>query len=289
MNNKESSEMIPIDDANKRCAPSKKFRDGSCIPIELLVKMAVAYNKTSDNKIKLHSNWETLNSSKYKLYLIKNFNARMEKVCDTQKCWVEQGFIDELKTNLQNELKTNTFRPTGPEGKFTWLNTININDVVEQYEKTYPDFKFLGAVPIDFDELEPLGIKNLDLNQLEKEGKTKIGIIYNLDEHWKPGSHWVASYVDLKKGQVYFFDSYGIEPEKRIQSLLRKFAKHIKQKGGSLISTHNKTRHQQKNSECGVYSIYFIHKMLKGKDFDKLNKVPIPDDKINSYRKFYFS
>ena len=52
-----------------------------------------------------------------------------------------------------------------------------------------------------------------------KKGKYKLGVIFNLDEHYKSGSHWVALYADLNKDQVYFFDSYGKKPEKRIRKL----------------------------------------------------------------------
>jgi hypothetical protein len=57
------------------------------------------------------------------------------------------------------------------------------------------------------------------------EGKNKVGIIFNLDEHWKPGSHWVAMYGDLKKGEAYYFDSYGISPEPRVRKLMRRVVK----------------------------------------------------------------
>ena len=30
----------------------------------------------------------------------------------------------------------------------------------------------------------------------------------------------------------------------------------------------NKTRHQYKNSECGIYSIYFITKLVENNDFN---------------------
>ena len=72
------------------------------------------------------------------------------------------------------------------------------------YVNKNKDFIFLGAVPIDFDSLDELGIKDLDLDDLVKKGKSKIGIVFNLDEHWKDGSHWVALYTDLKKNQIYF-------------------------------------------------------------------------------------
>ena len=36
-----------------------------------------------------------------------------------------------MKKELKYTLKKNTFRPPGPQGSFTWLNTFNINNVVE--------------------------------------------------------------------------------------------------------------------------------------------------------------
>ena len=49
-----------------------------------------------------------------------------------------------------------------------------------------------------------LGISNINFHDLEKSGKNKIGMVINLDEHWKEGSHWVALYTDLKNNQIYF-------------------------------------------------------------------------------------
>ena len=31
-----------------------------------------------------------------------------------------------------------------------WLNTLNIEDCLNQYDKAIPEFKFYGADPIDF-------------------------------------------------------------------------------------------------------------------------------------------
>ena len=74
---------------------------------------------------------------------------------------------------------------------------------MEQYEKKYNDFKFFGAVPIDFDELPFLGIKDINFDELYNSGK-KLGFVFNLDEHWQSGSHWVALYSDLEKIKYIF-------------------------------------------------------------------------------------
>ena len=51
---------------------------------------------------------------------------------------------------------------------------------------------------------------------------------------------------------------------------------------------YNKKRHQYKDSECGVYSINFILRLLHGEKFDEINGVRLPDDDVNKCRGTYF-
>jgi hypothetical protein len=274
-----------------KCAPHISFDGQSCISLELLVKMADAYNESSSNKIKLYPEMNTLNPGKYKKYLLEQFESKLSNKCSDQKCWTEQSFIEKIHQDAKEDLEKYTFRPNGPGGRFEWLNTMNIDDVMEQYEKKYPEFKYLGTVPMDFDDLPSLGIKNLNLNNLIKESKTKLGIVFNLDNHDQPGSHWVAMFSDLKDGKIYYFDSVGIAPEPRVRKLMRRIAKFCQTGMGirKVDADYNRTRHQYKDSECGVYSMNFIHNMLEGKSFKDHNKSRISDDEINKYRNVYFS
>ena len=280
-----------INEQDKKCAPGKIFQDGSCIPLNLLIDMAAAYNiEYPDEKITLYPSFETLNRTKYKKYLLKIFNKKLGHICTDQHCWIKQSFIRNMKNSSKNELEKATFRPEGPEGKFEWLNTLNINDVMTQYENKYNDFKFLGAVPIDFDDLPRLGIKNLDLNKLIHSGKNKIGIIFNLDESYKSGSHWVAAYGDLQNGLIYYYDSYGLPCEQRNAKFMRRLANFCKNnlRINNVIATHNKIRHQFEGSECGVYSINFILRLLRGDSFEQICQSKTPDNVINKCRKVYF-
>lgn len=287
----DDSSSASVLEKDKVCAPGTNFLAGSCIPLDLLVEMAISYNKQNkNNKIKLYKNLDTLNPKKYKNYLVKQFKSRLKEICKDQKCWVKQNFVNDLKKEMTHYLKKLTFRPSGPNGKFTWLNTLNVNNVMHQYENKYDDFKFYGAVPIDFDDLPELKIKDIDFNNLEKnEQISRLGFVFNLDESWKSGSHWVALHADLKKGQVYFFDSYGIRPEKRIRALMRRMERYLREKGVKNPDiNYNKVRHQYKNSECGVYSLHFIIKMLEGKTFKEVTENIVSDDDINKCRKIYF-
>ena len=269
----------------KKCAPGIKFDAGSCITLPILVAMVEAYNKVNDEKIKLSCTTETLHPRRYKKYLLKKIGDRYKNVCDSQLCWSQQDFVKKMDEFMKVQLEKFTLRPEGPEGRFEWLNTININEVMDQHSKLHKDFLFLGAVPMDFQKIKQEPVYNLDLDDAKKNGITKFGIIFNLDEHWQSGSHWVAAYTDIENGHAYYFDSYGTRPEKRVTDFLKKYADFYEKTTNKKCNvSFNKIRNQFKNSECGVYSINFILDMIKGKTLEEIQDNPIPDDKINQLR-----
>jgi len=277
---------LPFD---KRCAPGVEYSEGSCYSIESLIKIAHAYNQWIMNE----------NIQEKPIRIINNkqrlLNEISEKIsnCSTQRCWLTQPFTSLL--NDKNIIKY-TFRPDGPQGKFTWLSTTNINDIMEQYEAKLPEFTFLGAVPIDFYSLPMLHIPKSyqDFDKLYKEqSKSKIGIVFNLDEHWQSGSHWTALYTDLNNKQVYYFDSVSTKPNKRIREFMLHIIKYI-------IHTHhcqlqdidikyNPLQHQFKNSECGVYSCNFLIRLLNNETYHNIILNQLSDDNVNKCRSIYFN
>jgi hypothetical protein len=285
-----SSEVNPEDEKDYRCAPSLKFEHGSCIPLETLIQMAEAYNEmNTKDKIKLSKTAETLNPRNYKKYLVREFDNRLDKVCDNQRCWVKQSFVRKVAKRTAEDPQTTIFRPEGPQGKFEWLNTFNINDVMKQYETKYPDFKFLGALPLDFDEVN-LGIKELNFSDLVSQGKTKLGFVFNLDKHDQGGSHWNGMFADLQKGTIYFFDSYGTNPPNEVRKLMRRIARFVKEYNNTEPDVdYSKIRHQWGNSECGVFSIYFILRMLDGSNFHEFIKEKFKDEHVNKLRQMLFT
>jgi hypothetical protein len=277
---------------DKVCAPDKIFEDGSCYTLQSLILIAKAYNQENPHdKIKLNNTIETLYPNKYKRFLVRVLSKKLKDECNDQKCWTQRSFIMNIAKTNREEIEKYTFRPSGPSGKFEWLNTLHIDEVMKQYENKYDDFKFLGTVPVDFDDLSNLGIQNLNFNELIQNNKIKIGLVINLDEHYKSGSHWVALFSNLKSGYVYFFDSYGMRPDKRIRAFMIRISKFIKENSGikKPIVDYNRIRHQFKNSECGVYSINFIVRMLDGETFEEICESKVPDDKINKFREEYFT
>ena len=52
---------------------------------------------------------------------------------------------------------------------------------------------------------------------------------------------------------------------------------------------YNDKRHQYGNSECGIFSIYFILQRLTGKNMYKIFKENIKDKKMNDLRNNLFT
>ena len=273
------------------CAPGKIFEAGSCARLVVMIEMANAYNMSHpESKIRLTRNLELLNPQKYKLYLVHELQKRFDPVCDSQKCWGKQSFIQLMEKTARQEFIKHTHRPDSLQGKFEWLGTFDINDVMHQYYSSEKHLKFFGAVPMDFAEIG-LEIGNVDYNSYMKAGIHKFGVIFNLDNHNQPGSHWTAMYSDFNTGEIYYFDSFATKPEPRVRYLMRQQAKYLESIGKDINNIrvdYNQVQHQREKSECGVYSINFLVRMARGDAFDKLTQNPVSDKKINRCRKIYF-
>jgi uncharacterized protein Veg len=181
------------------------------------------------------------------------------------------------------------------KNKTEWLTTTDINSVMKQYENKYKNFKFIGPVPIDFDYEYSVGqcivneLCNINIATLLNRNIKKVGIIFNLDPHNKPGSHWVALYLDLVRYKVYYFDSYGMEPPSEIKKLVERIQEQGTNLGKNIEYKYNQTRHQYKNSECGVYSMHFIVQLLERKQsFEKMQETQIKDESMIRKRKYFY-
>ena len=190
-------------------------------------------------------------------------------------------------------------RPPQPESwkkdPDNWLDSNNIRDVMRQYEECMPSFKFLGPFPIDFAATDPYtkGEKkclidemcDLDLDGKELEGKTHVGIVYNLDPHYKNGSHWVANYINIPKKTCYYFDSYGLPPPKEIH----RFMQWLGLQEPDIKLGWNGRRFQKMNSECGMYCLYFLSRMLENESFRAFCKCAPSDAFMLDLRDWMFS
>ena len=289
-----SSKNVIIIQENNKCSPSMGFVSGSCIPLSILHKIAEAYNETTNNKIQLieKDGIDEKYLEKYKLYLVNELQNALDK---DQTKWIEYDFMDKMDKDVKEILKKSIFRIEGPDKQFEWMDSIRMTVVMEQYEDLYQKFKYLGSVPLDFEKHSIYKIKDIDFKQLEDNGKHRFGLIINSDRHSGSGQHWFMMFFDLEKGEIYFIDSCAKEPEiygKEIEEFVDTIKKYLKSKGfkeEEITFQYNTIEHQTGNSECGVYSMYYIEKFLEDKTFDEITKNVITDDEVNEYRLKFFS
>lgn len=272
------------------CSPTHKNNKHTCFSRNSLVKIARAWNKSNKKKEKIPV------SQKISIQKIwSHINSRLNKSCDGEWCWVQQSFVKSLTDNEINS----TFRPPTPrewyDSKSEWLSTLDIENVMQQYENKYRDFLFIGPVPIDFDQKYSMGsciadeLCKISLTQLIRKKIKNIGIIFNLDKHDQGGSHWIAMYIDLRKKGIYYWDSYGEPPPKEVDVLAKRLQSQAKKRKFKLDYKVNNVRHQYQNSECGVYCMYFITKLLQGKSYEDIINNKIGDKKMNMKRGYFYS
>ena len=161
-----------------------------------------------------------------------------------------------------------------------------------RYIYTYKCFEFLGPSPIDFDTRVMYGkcvwdeLCNFDLKSHIKKGKNKIGMIFNTDPHYLNGSHWISLFINIKKRIIFFFDSNGDPVPNEINVLCKRIIEQAKSIGIELKFGQNAPfEHQFENTECGMYSLYFISSMVMDKhDGSYFTKHIITDDMMKHMR-----
>lgn len=210
-------------------------------------------------------------------------------------CLVEQSSLpDHEKTALFIKY----FRPKQPDewktNPYTWLTSDDIGPAMNQFEEACPHFKFIGVVPIDFSAPDPYAqgqrkcmnpeFCHVDLEEERKAGKTLLGAVFNLDPHYKGGSHWVALAIDLKRNKAYYFDSYGMNPPEQVARYMR----YLTTMEPNLVLESNGRQFQKSDTECGMYAMYFLYCMMSGSSFKKFCKHPIPDKWMYKFRSIFF-
>uniref|UniRef100_A0A6C0D2L6 Ubiquitin-like protease family profile domain-containing protein n=1 Tax=viral metagenome TaxID=1070528 RepID=A0A6C0D2L6_9ZZZZ len=278
----------------------------SCITQPILQKLKESYN-TEYPATKITS------TDPQSIWLdLKN---RMSN-CKREDCWLNVIKDPTQRQKIDKEL----FAPDMPEEwkkkPNAWLSNFDIIAVLEQYQESHPHFKILGPTPIDFDTRPPEKngrcvweeLCTFSLQHYLDEGKTKIGIVFNLDKHNQGGSHWISLFLDWEHKFIFFLDSAGETMPKEVKALVGR----IVQQGKAIDRNHpiavyenHPTEHQMGNTECGVYCLFFIITMLTSEIEDNrigkkkfksamekikfFKETKIPDEYVEKYRKKFFN
>ena len=272
-----------------QCSPNPKKKDFSCFSDESIHQLRDMWNARHP---------DTYISSNDSREIWTTLKENLKSVCNKESCWLRQNFVGNDKSK---KLMEESFAPQAPKswGKKPneWLSSMDILRVMKQYEKAYKCFEFMGPSPIDYDTKQMYGecvweeLCNFNLKQQMDKGKFKIGVTFNLDPHYKGGSHWVSLFINTRKKIIFYFDSAG----EKIPQRIMKFVKTVTAQGKALgvdfkFDQNYPVEHQYQNTECGIYSIFFIAHMLEDKINEYYLKTHILKDKyMSKFRKIYFN
>jgi hypothetical protein len=285
------------------CSPAVKGKTpikGSCFTPDVLSQLKQSYNKYHpENIINVTDSVE----------IWKELKSRLS-TCSKEDCWLDT--IDDK--NIRDKIDEYIFAPDQPGDwdKYDgWLSNFDILKVLKQFETSHKNFRVIGPTPIDFDS-KPRNksskcvwdeLCDFDAQQFISKGKTKIGIVFNLDKHYGKGKHWVSMFVDLDDCFIFYLDSGGDKAPKEVKNLANRITKQclaLPEKKKIHYYENCPIEHQMGTRECGMYALFFIITMLTGEAdgkqlptyMDRINFFKdkrIPDTYVRKYREIYFN
>ena len=272
------------------CAPGKD-NGFTCYNSNSLEIMKNLWNKKHpDNKI----------TSKTPIEIWKKLKNNFANTCDNEYCWLKLEFE---KYGLDKKILKNRFAPFHPKlwnkNKNEWLSSYDLSRVMKGYEEIYKNFNFIGPSPIDFDKQLNKNscvydeLCKFNLKSFINKGINKIAFIFNTDPHYKSGSHWISLFLDLEINLLFYFDSNGNKIPKQVKDFCNKIIEQGKSLNIKIKYDDNfGVIHQKSNTECGMFSLYFIITLLTkthtANYFKNKNK-KIKDKYVENLRKVYFN
>jgi hypothetical protein len=102
-------------------------------------------------------------------------------------------------------------------------------------------------------------------------------------------------FIDIPRRDIYYFDSANDLLPKEVEAFVKRITDQTPEPRFSL-HRNDRAFHQKSNTECGMYSLYFIINMLLSRGerralfnnrFNNPKRI-IKDKDVEKYRKFFF-
>lgn len=245
--------------------------------------------------------------------------------CDSESCIlvhpVFRQFVVEKKlvpeAVLDYELETR-FKARGPRGSLALLSNYNIDETLRRWARVFPEFYPCPFAMMDFDRTrEPFatidlgdvlaGREPLDLGPgagVVRRPAQCFGCVVNTDSSTGPGKHWVAVFVDCRPPPgapwtVEYFNSAGNPPPKAMVRWMEKSRARLAEYRAGLPGGRGQPGdvaavpvtdmdHQESQTECGLYALYYIRRRLEGTPFSFFFQQLVPDDAMTAFRAHVF-
>lgn len=244
-----------------------------------------------------------------------NMMTRLLNCDGTESCVLSHPKFESVAgyEKLKKEKETRMM-PYGPRDNTALLDNNNIDNVLDAYTKKIPDFHHINFRMIDFALTEPHEFKEKYNSQPLEDVKSSLltflspeffngskkcmGVVLNTDVHTGGGIHWFALFFDFRNRNsitLEYFNSSGNIPTEEVHSYLITFQRKVCKAfptSKCTIERVSSVQLQNSQTECGVYSCYFVISRAEGvslNDFRNLSHTTgIPDSKMMEYRKQLF-
>lgn len=189
----------------------------------------------------------------------------------------ESGDAELYETNVRYR-----FKAVGPRTTTKWLTNHNIDDNLSSWSIEFPHFT---AIPFSTDDIYHVDAPLLKCISKNMPKTAYAACVLNTDSSSGPGEHWVCIFFDKINGTVEYFDSAGNDPSVTVKRFLSQFlSSHPSWRYVKVVITP----HQEKNTECGVYVLFYIRVRLEGRSYKYFMFHRIPDTHMEAFRKYLF-
>jgi len=201
------------------------------------------------------------------------------------------------------------FKAPGPRDSLALLSNYDLDGVLQRWARVFPEFFPCPFAMMDFDTNGDLfgeidmaeilgGLAATDLGPgigLIQRKAACLGCVVNTDTSSGPGRHWVAVFVDCRPAKdawsVEYFNSAGRPPPKVMTRWMeRTRARLAALRAGGEVRTVAVTDvdHQESQTECGLYALYYIRRRLEKVPHSFFEEVLVPDEAMTAFRRHVF-
>lgn len=236
-------------------------------------------------------------------------------------CVGEQCVLKKLAGSVaeaEHILQTN-FKLSGPTDN-KLLNNYNIDHTLRTWMTAFPGFYAYNFNMKDYekrswregvvespDTLAVIPFEMLYAGKVpgEQPGRKfyRCACVINTDIYEGKGKHWMALYAEYRPASaspprmtVEFFNSSGNSPTcewvrwlVRTRDSMEKIRTDEHRSGTVEIIKNSQWRHQKSQSECGVYSLFYIWARLNGVPPEYFLQRPVPDHMMFEFRQHLFA
>ena len=212
----------------------------------------------------------------------------------------------ELPPKTADAVLAEHFKPAGPRDSDELLSNVNIDDVLGQWAAAIPAFVPFPFAMIDTPERaadHPLSAAAAEgcekavgpgcFGRLIAKGARCFACVFNTDRIGGRGIHWFAIFVDCRAAPwtIEYFNSSGRPTHPNVLRWMARARRVLSAADGAPGVESvcvSQIQHQRSDTECGLYSLYYVRCRLDGVPFSRFERGAVPDSLMREFRKHVF-